>query len=144
MSKGTYVMDFSDFDKKFMDIVKAEIPRYGEHGIREALDELKNDADDKPPRTPHKEGHLRGSGRVVNVKNIARELSGEVKYGGSGMDMGGVEFNVPYAHRWHEAEPGTVEWSEPDVGPKYLESKAVRYAKKYAAIIAETIRRKKK
>ena len=137
MSKGTYILDFSDFDKKFNQIVQAAIPDYGEHGIRLALDELKNDADDKPPRTPHKEGHLKGSGRVVNVKNIPSELSGELRYGG-------VEFNVPYAHRWHEAEPGTVKWSEPGVGPKYLESKAVRYAKKYTKIIAEAIRRKKR
>lgn len=137
MSKGTYSLDFTDFDKKFTNIVQAEVPDYGEHGMRLALDELKNDADNKPPRTPHLEGHLRGSGRVVNIKNISSEISGELKYGG-------MEFNVPYAHRWHEAEPGTVEWSEPGVGPKYLESKLVRYIKKYTAIIAEAIRRKKR
>ena len=136
MSKDVYTLDFTDFDKKFADVVKSAVPGAGEHGIRLALDELKNDADNIPPRTPHLEGHLRGSGRVVNVKNVPGELSGELRYGG-------VEYDVPYAHRWHEAEPGTVKWSEPGVGPKYLESKLARYMKRYAAIIAEAIRRRK-
>ena len=136
MSKGAYTLDFTDFDRKFESIVKAQVPDHAEHGVRLALDVLKDDADEKPPRTPHKEGHLKGSGRVVNVLNIPGEISGELRYGG-------VEFKVPYAHRWHEAEPGTVVWSEPDVGPKYLESKLVRFMRKYIDIIAEAIRRKK-
>ena len=136
MSEGNYILDFTDFDKKFWDFVQRAAPDYAEHGIRQALDELKNDADTVPPMTPHKEGHLRGSGRVVNVKNVPGEISGELKYGG-------VEYDVPYAHRWHEVEPGTVKWSEPGVGPKYLESKLARFGRKYIAMIAEAIRRKK-
>ena len=138
MSEPKYVLSFEDFDKKFWDIVKNEIPEHTEAGVRIGLDELKKDADEEPPRTPHKEGHLRGSGKVINVEIMSDEISGELKYGGSGVD-----YDVPYAHRLHEAEPGTIVWSEPDVGSKFIESKLVRHAEKYGGLIAEAIRRKK-
>ena len=137
MSKANFTMDFSNFNKKFKNIVQHAAPESTKIGIREAAQEWKLDADNVPPRTPHLEGHLRGSGRVSKPKEESNEINIEVAYGG-------VKYKVPYAARWHEAEPGTVTWSETGVGPKYLESKAVMFMKKYMAIIAEVIRRRAK
>lgn len=132
-----YTLDFSEFDTRFRQYCIAA-PDDAKEGVREALQELKLDSDNIPPRTPHKEGHLRGSGKVIDLKNVPGEVSGILQYGGKG-----VEYDVPYAAKWHEAEPGTVEWSEPDVGPKFIESKIVRYMKKYMEIIAEIIRKRR-
>lgn len=134
-----FTMDFSDFDKKFKNIIQNAVPEDTVVGVREALQQLKLDADNIPPRTPHKEGHLRGSGRVGKVSIKKKEISGNLRFGGKTVD-----FDVPYAARLHEAEPGTINWSEPDVGPKYLESKMIKFKKDYMEIIAEVIRRRAK
>ncbi|GAG56946.1 unnamed protein product, partial [marine sediment metagenome] len=119
MSKSGFSLDFKDFDKKFTRIIERAIPEAAADGLRQAGQEWKLDADNVEPRTPHKEGFLRGSGEVSKAKITARSIDVEVTY------------DEPYAKRWHEAEPGTVKWSELGVGPKYLESKAVRFMKKY-------------
>ena len=133
MNKQIFSMDWKDFDKKFPAVVKKAVPELSAKGLRLGLQELKLDADNVPPRTPHKEGHLRGSGKVHNIKAIGQEISGELTFGG-------VEYDVLYAARLHEAELGTINWSEPDVGPKYLESKLIRFMKKYMAIVAAVIK----
>ena len=137
MSKTDFTVDFTDFDKKFKNIIQRAAPESTRIGIREAAQEWKLDADNVPPKTPHLEGHLRASGEVSEAEIKGEEISAEVTYGG-------VKYKVPYAKRWHEAEPGTVKWSEPGVGPKYLESKAVMFMKKYMNIIAEIIKRRAK
>ena len=114
MSKSGFSMDFKDFDKKTTRLVQKAMPEAAAKGVREACQEWKLDADNVPPKTPHLEGHLRGSGKVSKAEVKGKEISAEVSY------------STPYAARWHEAEPGTVNWSEPGVGPKFLESKAVR------------------
>lgn len=129
MSGSGFSMDFKDFDKKSTRIIKRAVPEAAAKGLREAGQEWKLDADNVSPRTPHKEGGLRASGKVSRVEVKGQALSVEVSY------------DTPYAARWHEVEPGTINWSEPGVGPKYLESKAVRFAKKYIGIIAAVIRR---
>lgn len=130
--KTEFTLDFSDFNKKFADIVKRAAPESVEVGLREAGQLLKLDADNIPPRTPHKEGFLRGSGKVSKVEAKGKIIGIAVSY------------DKPYARRWHEVEPGTIKWSEPGVGPKYLESKMVRFKNKYMKIIAEVIRRRAK
>ena len=130
--KTEFTLDFSDFNKKFADIIKRAAPESAEIGLREVGQELKLDADNIPPRTPHKEGFLRGSGKVSKVKVMGKSIEVTVSY------------DKPYARRWHEAEPGTIKWSEPDVGPKYLESKMIRFKNKYMKIIATVIRRRAK
>ena len=132
MSGSGFSMDFSDFDKKSSKIIKQTIPKSAADGLRQAGQEWKLDADNVPPRTPHKEGFLRGSGKVSKAKVTGQAIEVEVSY------------DKPYAARWHEAESGTIKWSEPGVGPKYLESKAVRFMKKYMAIVAIVIRRSTK
>lgn len=131
MSGSGFSMDFKDFDKKFKRYCST-MPDHAGDGLRQAGQEWKLDADNVPPRTPHKEGFLRGSGKVSKAEIKAKSIDVEVSY------------DKPYAARWHEAEPGTVKWSEPGVGPKYLESKAVRFMKKYMAIVAAVIKRKAK
>ena len=130
--KTEFTLDFSDFNKKFADIVQRAAPESARIGVREACQEWKVDADTVPPKTPHKEGFLRGSGEVS-----------EAEIRGSGIS-GSVSYHEPYAAKWHESEPGTINWSEPGVGPKYLESKASMFKKKYMAIIAAVIRRRAK
>ena len=129
---ANFTVDFTDFDKKFTNIVEHAIPKDAAVGLREAAQEWKLDADNVPPRTPHLEGFLRGSGKVSKAKVTNKVIKVSVSY------------DKPYARRWHEAEPGTVKWSESGVGPKYLESKAVMFKKKYMAIIAAVIRRRAK
>ena len=128
MAKSGFSTDFSDFDKKTTRLVQKAMPEAVAKGLREAGQEWKLDADNVPPKTPHLEGHLRASGKVSKVNVEGKKMSVEVSY------------STPYATRWHEAEPGTINWSEPGVGPKYLESKAVRFAKKYINIVALNIR----
>ena len=130
--KTEFTLDFSEFNKKFADIIKRAAPESAEMGLREAGQELKLDADNVPPRTPHKEGFLRGSGKVSKVNIVGKSLEVAVSY------------DKPYARRWHEVEPGTIKWSEPDVGPKYLESKMIKFKNKYMNIIATVIRRRAK
>ena len=129
---ANFTMDFSNFNKKFKDIVQRAVPESTRIGLREAAQEWKLDADNVPPRTPHLEGHLRASGKVSKA-----EIKGKI------IEVA-VSYDELYAKRWHEAEPGTVRWSEPGVGPKYLESKAVAFKKKYMAIIAAIIKRRAK
>lgn len=127
---ANFTMDFTDFDRKFTKIVKDAVPGDARDGVREAAQEWKLDADNVPPRTPHLEGGLRASGKVSEAEIKGEEISASVSY------------DMPYARRWHEVEPGTINWSESGVGPKYLESKAVMFMKKYMSIIAEVIRRR--
>lgn len=128
MSKPNFSMDFSDFDKKSKQLIQKALPEAAAKGLREAGQEWKLDADNVPPRTPHKEGGLRASGKVSKVTVQGQNIGVEVSY------------NTPYAARWHEIEPGLINWSESGVGPKYLESKAVRFANKYVNIVVSNIR----
>lgn len=130
----SFKVDFSKFNHNLKRYA-LQVPKDAKRGIRLALNELKLDADNVPPRTPHKEGHLRGSGKVQKIKVEPNDISGELKYGGEG--EGG---DVPYARKLHEAEPGTINWSEPDVGPKFVTSKIIRFMEKYIKIIATTIK----
>ena len=100
-------------------------------GLREAIQELKNDADNKEPRTPHLHGDLRGEYTITRVKLTKGNISS--------IDL---IFEMPYAERWHEAVGLSINWSETGVGPKYLEAKMARYCKKYNEIIAAGINKR--
>lgn len=97
-------------------------------GLREAIQELKNDADNVRPRTPHLHGDLRGEYTISRVKLTKGRISSIT-----------LVFEMPYAERWHEAVGLSINWSESGVGPKYLESKMSRFGKKYIAIIGADI-----
>ena len=128
-------MDFKDFDKKSARIIEHAYPEASAKGLRLASQELKLDADNEPPKTPLKEGRLKGSGRVIPPKIRKGKIS-------SGVAYGGVKFGVVYAARLHEMEK-KAPWTEPGSGPKFLESKMVRHVKKYMAIVVAVIRRAK-
>lgn len=137
MSETGLYLDFSDFDKKFYNLVKNAIPEDARKGLFDAMNELLSDAITKPPQAPKDIGDLWGSiADTVKVETKGKELS----------VSGG--FNIKYARRHHEVPPGTFKYtttkgaSQP--GPKFLQSKMAMYFKKYMEIIAETIRRRGK
>jgi hypothetical protein len=136
MIESGFYIDTKDFDRKFNALVKNVIPEYAAKGAFDAMNELLRDAIVHPPQAPKDIGDLWGSRIVEQAKGIAKEIIIE----------GG--FNIKYARRHHEAEPGAFKYtttkgaSRP--GPKFLESKMAQFKDKYAWIIAETIRRMSK
>jgi len=129
-----FKISFEDFDKKFLDFAINEAPKAAEQGIFAAVSELKNDADTVEPKTPHLEGNLRGQFDLSHKQEGERIIAELV-------------FKMPYAARWHEAEndidPVTgskVHWSEAGVGPKYVETKLIRFMKKYIGIATDYIK----
>ena len=110
-----------------------------ENGAEKALRpvgyEIVIDANEKPPKTPKDTGDLKSSGKVSEVKVTAAEMQIE------------IVFDMPYAARWHEAVGNIdpvrgkkIKWSEPQSGPKYLESKMVMFHPKYMLMIANIIK----
>lgn len=155
-----FSLDFADFNRRFLEYALKTAPEAAEKGMFEAISELKNDADNVSPKTPHLEGNLRGDYTFI-LEGITQSKVVE-KSGGKGKDhhKGGggpverfgasniivkVVFRMPYAAKWHEAvdrewAQGGVLWSEPGVGPKYLESKMAMFNKKYIGIAAMSIK----
>jgi hypothetical protein len=141
------VFDTSDFDKKFMNIIKRTIPELTEKGLGRATLQLLNDCVMEIPTVPLKEGWLRGSGSAfVQNKLIGMSSFGKKKFAnadhadylGYGNFIGVVGFNAPYAARLHEGVG--FRFTEPSSGAKYLESKLHRNKDRYAEIIANTIK----
>lgn len=131
---GLY-LNTKDFDKKFNDLVKNAIPGDSQKGLVNAMNEWLSDSIEKPPQAPKEIGDLWGStAGTVKVETKYKLLSAS----------GG--FNIKYAHRHHEVPPGTYKYttdkgaSQP--GPKFMQSKAVQFGKKYMEIVADTIRRR--
>jgi hypothetical protein len=108
---GGMTLDLSDVEKNLA-ILSQAVPEEAKKGLWDAGTALKSDADNESPRTPHREGHLRGNFEINPIQKA---------------DMVGVEivYKQPYAARWHEAEGdidpetgGKIHWSETGVGPK--------------------------
>jgi len=129
-SKASMTFDWTKFDQGM--IRAGNRIEFGtDDGLREAIQELKNDADNKQPRTPHLHGDLRGEYTISRVKLTKGRISSIT-----------LTFEMPYAERWHEAVGLSINWSETGVGAKYLEAKMARYRKKYNAIIASGINKR--
>jgi len=152
---SSFNLDWKDFDKKFLAYAVGIAPNAAEKGLFEAISELKNDADNVTPKTPHLEGNLRGDYTLI-LEGITQSKLVE-KSGGKGADhmKGGggtaerygakeiivkLVFRQPYAAKWHEAVNKKVNWSEGGVGPKYLESKMMMFMRKYIGIVATRIK----
>ena len=90
--------------------------------MKPVLFQLKQDADQIEPKTPHLTGHLRA--------DITYKIN---------KDEGSLTFKQPYAEKWHETEKD-INWSETGVGPKYLESKINRFYSKYIVKAAGIIK----
>jgi len=140
MSKSGYFLDFSDFDKKLKKILEKTIPQAAEKGMFNAINQWLDDAVEKPPQAPFKIGDLWGSksGEPSQPPFEVERKSNEI--------VGTGGFNIEYAKKQHEAEPGRYKYTRTGAkqpGPKYLESKAAKYGKDYLKIIAESIRNAK-
>ena len=130
--KVSYSFDWREFNFG-MSEAGERIEEGSEEGLREAIQEMKNDADNKAPKTPHLHGDLRGEYTISEIKITAGGVLTII-----------LTFEMPYAERWHEAVGLNITWSEAEtgVGPKYLESKMARYNKKYIDIIADNINKR--
>jgi len=136
VSGGSYFLDFSEFNCNLKRLTEDEFPEYIEKGLFNAMNELLNDSITKPPQAPKDMGDLWGSRIVEKPERTRNDIN--VKGG----------FNIKYAEKHHEAEPGTYKYtltkgaSQP--GPKFMQSKMAQYPEKYIGIVADTIRNKGK
>jgi hypothetical protein len=131
---GSFTLDMKEFDRRFDELNKTTIPGAGRRGAFKAASQLLLDADNIEPKTPLKEGMLKGS-KTIEIE--AQEDGGaEIRAG----------YNIEYASYVHEMIPlesfgeKQITWTEPGSGPKYLESKLTLYADKYLEIMAASIR----
>lgn len=130
-NKSGFFLDSSDFMRKFEDITQNAVPKLAGKGLFDAGNKLIKDAIVFPPQAPFLKGDLRGSKIVEKAKKDRNDIS--VKVG----------FNIKYAKRQHEAEPGEFKYTKTvakQPGPKFLESKMVKYKDKYIYIVSETIK----
>lgn len=112
-------LDRSDFQKK-MKSFKKKHPSIVKGILLKTADQVKIDADEIEPKTPHLEGQLRGNYDIRALKNY----------------LVMIWFLMPYAARWHEATDPEPNWSEAGVGPKYLEKKLLILGQKYGELMA--------
>jgi len=120
-------LDTRPFLKEFQKITMQTIPDLARKGLFNAAAELLNDSDRVEPKTPLKEGHLKGSKKI------------EISVGmGETVILAG--FNIDYASYVHEMVKKHA-WTEPGSGPKFLESKLLMFKNKYIAIAGETVAR---
>lgn len=144
-----YNLDFSSFEKEFAKIVEDAIPAEASKGLFLAGSQLLIDAMMVVPKAPFDKGHLWGSTGVkggagyrkikeTTVDNFKAEITRDAITAYFG-------FNIAYAARWHEVSPDMdrrIKWTTPGSGRKYLETKLIRYANKYMAIVAAYIQKK--
>ncbi len=146
---GSFTLDFTDFDKKFLEYAVKTAPAAAEKGMFEALAALKNDCDNLAPRTPHLHGDLRGDFTFILQGITQSKVEDHGSKGGGGgapAERFGADsiiaqliFRMPYAAKWHEAVDRIVHWSEQGVGPKYCESKMASFFMKYIGLVAKRI-----
>ena len=115
----SFKLDAGDFLKKTGDLLQ-KLPPMGDRALLKLGDKVRRDANNIEPRTPHLEGQLRS---VVVIEILEQGIAV-------------VWFQMPYAAKWHEATNPEPNWSEAGVGPKYLESKLVRFKDDYAKFLA--------
>jgi hypothetical protein len=134
---GMY-LDWTDFDKKFYNLVNNAIPEDAEKGLVDGMNELLRDSIELPPQAPKDIGDLWGS--TADTVKLAKEKGKLLGVSGG--------FNIKYARRHHEAEPGefkyTVDKGASKPGPKFMQSKMAQFGKKYMEIVADSIRRRGK
>ncbi len=121
-------MDTRDFDKNFSRVIEKTIPQATKKGLVKAAWEALRDAEKEEPTVPADEFHLRASKEVHEARDLFDLF---VEFG----------FNIEYAARMHEM-PGGFYYENPTTpgsGPKFLETKIVKYKEKYIEIIALSI-----
>lgn len=145
-NKGSFSLDFRDFEHKFDDLVTEKMMKAAKRGLFNAGAEMLRDADKEAPMLPKEFGDLKGSKRIE--ANLSSPKSGiEVVEVRPKADMIEVKvgYTIKYAERQHEAEPGEFNYTttkgSPQPGPKFLEKKMVAHKKKYVGIAADTVAR---
>ncbi len=143
-------MDFSDFDKKFNNIVNNTIPKLTEKGLGVAMLQVLNDCINEVPTVPIREGWLRGSGSIfvqnkliTTSEGMSKAKAGKANKSHSetlkaGEFSGVIGFNTPYASKVHEGVD--MHFKEPSSGAKFLETKLHRNKERYMTIISNRIR----
>lgn len=130
-----FFLDWSEVQKSMERMTQNVIPAVSRKALFAVAAELLQDADRVPPKTPKKEGHLKGSKKIeISIAELGKiaVLAG---------------FNISYASFVHEKVPREeygekkISWTEPGSGPKYLESKLLMFKKKYFDMLGEAIRR---
>ena len=132
MSETRFFLETIDFDEKFAEFMRQVPQEMAPQGLADAAFALLADADDEPPQTPWKKGDLRGARKIEKPVITSDAVSVAAGY------------NIVYAARLHEGEP-TWKWTTtqvPHPGPKFLESKLVKNARKYMQIAADYIKAK--
>jgi hypothetical protein len=133
-----FFMDLTNFQSGLEKFAGTAMPDLVRKGIFAATAELIHDANTVPPKTPRREGHLRGSSRPGGGGDpiINKTIAGEEVICG---------FNIEYASFVHEmvreekwGEKG-IRWTEPDSGAKFLESKLTMFGNKYLKLIAAVV-----
>jgi len=122
---ANFELDTKDFDLKFDQLNNKELPEAIKNALLQTGALIIDDAINEEPRVPHKTGHLWRSQRI--------EI--ESKKGSHSLLVG---FNTEYAARLHEA-PKAWNWTLEGSGPKYLESKLLKFNKKYISFIVEQL-----
>lgn len=117
-------IDPADFIKGFKDYKRLASDEAIE-GMKEVVDQLLNDSVNVSPTVPKEFGDLRGDVfRDVEVSNDGIK--------------GILVFKQDYAKDQHENTE--YEHTEPGSGAKYLESKLLRFGRRYFGMIARKIR----
>ena len=147
-NESGYSVDFTAFNLDFDKLVGETMLDAARVGAFNAMAEMLRDADNEAPQTPKDKGDLRGSKTIeVSVPGMRADkikvfrvidspFSKEIVVTGG--------FNIDYAMKVHEAEPGTIKFQVKHAaikqpGSKFLESK-LRNKEKYMAITALSIK----
>lgn len=147
----TFSLDSSAFEAGMLRVIQRAMPEAVRRALSEAAGQCLNDAINKNPKVPLRQGTLRGSGTWhVNGKlqGIAPNIGGEPtpmteptgETIGSSEFLATIGFNTPYAAHLHEHPEFEFKQTDPTTGGKYLESKLVTYGRDYVRIVAEKLR----
>ena len=139
---GLY-LDWSDFDKKFYNLVNKAIPDDAKKGLVDGMNELLSDSIELPPQAPKEIGDLWGSpaGTVKVVEAKGKILGVQ---GGFNSKYAAYQHEGERKDRTHKVEKYTTDKGASSPGPKFMESKMVQFGKKYMEIVADSIRRRGK
>ena len=129
---GKFEFSTREFNRTFYPLTLKKYPIATQKGIRVALQKLKLDADNIPPKTPKEFGDLKST-TSIKTKLGSRKIEGI------------LEYEMPYAAFQHQGirRDGTHKvqnYTEAGSGPGFVSKKLIRFFKKYMNIIVLKIR----
>jgi hypothetical protein len=145
--------DTSDFEIKSMALVE-KVKRASEEGMENAVKELMNDALTVSPMCPQETGAMAAShsvfvdGKLVKVSTVipsggvATPRTSSIFKVSKNIE-GALVVNKPYAASQHEGVRKGRRYANYTLiqsGPKWIESKLVRFGKKYFSMIAKRVK----